>query len=217
MRHPPGQDRGKACSSFVLFVLLYSTPLHAATVVVAWNPSPSPEVTGYRVQYGTASGIWPQVVDVGPALTARVTLDPGRYYFTVVAYAQTGATSPPSIEVAATIPTTTADPCAFPLGATSVSIFVTGKLNKTGSGGPGSRAFITFQAASPNSPIVQLSIRANGVDVPDSVTDGTNLRAIGSVWFSVPQGPATYAFSVYARNMAGCSRDQPTGFTLAVP
>jgi hypothetical protein len=189
-------------------LLLLSSTARAATVVVAWNPSPSPEVTGYRVQYGTASGIWPQVVDVGPALTARVTLDPGRYYFTVVAYSPQ-ATSPPAAEVAATILAT--DPCAFPLGATSVSIFVTGKLNKTGSGGPGSRAFITFQAASPNSPITFLSVRANGIDLPDAVTEGTNLRAIGSLWFTIPPGVMGYA--VYGKNAAGCAREQPTGFS----
>jgi len=192
-------------------VLLSVVPCGAATVVVAWNASPSPEVTGYRVQYGTASGIWSTTLDVGPALTARLMLDPGHYFFTVVAYSQT-ATSAPTIEVAATVPPpTTTDPCAFPLGATSVSIFVTGKLNKTGSGGPGSRAFITFQAASPNSPIVQLSVRANGVDVPDSVTEGTNLRAIGSLWFTLPPGPMGYA--VFGKNAAGCSREQPTGFS----
>jgi hypothetical protein len=189
-------------------LLLGAVPLHAATVVVAWNASPSPEVTGYRVQYGTAPGIWPQVIDVGPVLTARVPLDPGRYFFTVVAYSQT-ATSAPTNEVAVTI--AASDPCAFPLGATAVSIFVTGKLQKTGSGGPGSRAFITFQAASPNSPIVFLSVRANGVDVPDSVTDGTTLRSVGSLWFTIPPGLMGYA--VYGKNAAGCAREQPTGFS----
>jgi len=197
----------------LLGALLYSTALHAATVTVAWNASPSPEVTGYFVEWGPAPGEHPNVVDApGPVTTRNVFIAaPGRYFFVVRAYSQTGA-SAASNEVAVTIlPATTADPCAFPLGATSVSIFVTGKLNKTGSGGPGSRAFITFQAASPNSPMVSLSIRANGVDVPDSVTEGTNLRAIGSLWFTLPPGPMGYA--VFGKNAAGCTREQATGFT----
>jgi len=199
--------------------LLAAVPVRAATVTVAWNPSPSPEVIGYRVQYGPTSGTWPQVVDVGPALTARVTLDPGRYFFTVVAYSQTGV-SASSNEVAVTIPpATTADPCAWPLGATSVTVGVTGKLNKTGSGGPGSRAFITFQVFSPNSPIVFLSVRANGVDVPDSVASATGpgdrLNSPGSLWFTIP--PGAFSYAIYARNGAGCAREQPTGFaTVAV-
>ena len=208
MSHLSGRDRGRVFS-FVVVVLLCSTALHAATVSLAWNPSPSPEVTGYRVQYGPTSGAWPTVIEVGAATTARLTLGPGRYFFTVVAYSQT-ATSAPTAEVSALVPAVE-DPCAFPLGTTAVSIFVTGKLQKTGSGGPGSRAFITFQAASPNSPIVQLSIRANGVDVPDSVTEGTNLRAPGSLWFTIPPGLMTYA--VYGKNAAGCTREQPTGFS----
>lgn len=207
MSHPSGRDRVQVFS-FVVAMLCYSTLLHAATVSLAWNPSPSPEVTGYRVQYGPTSGAWPTVIEVGAATTARLTLGPGRYFVTIVAYSQT-ATSAPSNEVAVTI--AAADPCAFPLGASSVAIFVTGKLNKTGSGGPGSRAFITFQAASPNSPIVQLAVRANGIDIPDSVTEGTTLRSVGSLWFTIP--PGFMGYSVSGKNAAGCTREQPTGFS----
>jgi len=199
--------------------LVWAGPVHAATTVtVAWDASVSPEVTGYRVEWGTAPGDHPNIVDApGPGTTRSVFLAvPGRYFFIVRAYTPT-QTSAPSNEVSVTIPPAATDPCAFPLGSTSVSIFVTGRLNKTGSGGPGSGAFITFRAFSPNSPITYLAIRANGVDVPDSVASATGvgdrLASPGSLWFTIPPGTGPYAYAVYAKNAAGCAREQPTGFS----
>lgn len=199
------------------FLFTVATPLRAATVTLAWDANPE-TVAGYRVFYGESAGLEVIPVDAGTALSIGVSnLIPGvQYFFLVRAYDSAGRISPDSNEVAYTVPVIPPnDPCAFPLGATSVSIFITGKLNKTGSGGPGSKAFIMFQAASPNSPVTFLSVRANGVDLLDSITQGSNLHAPGSLWFTLPTGPAT--FSVFARNAANCARDQPTGFAVGAP
>ncbi len=194
------------------------------TVTAIWDANTDGVTVGYRLYYGLTPGFDEDAgvtIDAGAAISVPVPLaamQAGRlYYFRVRAYTAAGVLSPPSTEVAFLVPAAPGDPCAFPLGATSVSIFVTGKLNKTGSGGAGSKAFITFQAASPNSPVTFLSVRANGTDIPDSVTEGTNLRAPGSLWFTIPPGPAMYTFSVFGRNLAGCTRDQPTGLSLTVP
>jgi len=191
-------------------------------VTAIWDANTDGVTTGYRLFYGLTPAFDDNdavKVEAGAATSVPVpiaTMQAGRlYYFRVRAYNADGVLSAPSNEVAFLVPQAPGDPCAFPLGATSVSIFVTGKLNKTGSGGPGSRAFITFQAASPNSAIIVLSIRANGVDIPDSLTEGTNLRAPGSLWFSIP--PIAASYSVFARNAAGCAREQPTGFSTTVP
>lgn len=211
----------------VLLVLLAAVSLGAApqagvralasvdgTVTAIWDAS-TDGATGYRLYYGLVPGLDETGVRVDTSATSVPVsgLLAGRtYYFHVRAVTAAGLVSAPSVEVAFLVPgVPPVDPCAFPLGATSVSIFVTGKLNRTGSGGPGSRAFITFQAASPNSPITVLAIRANGVDVPDSVTEGVNLRAPGSLWFTIPPGAMTY--TVYGKNAAQCAREQPTGFS----
>jgi len=44
-------------------------PCPAAQVTLAWDPSPEPAVTGYRVYYGTSSYYYTAVVDVGTRLT----------------------------------------------------------------------------------------------------------------------------------------------------
>jgi hypothetical protein len=219
----------------LLLVLLSLTPRAEAqvlravalaatgTVRVIWDPNPDGVTTGYVLFWGVTQGAEDEgAVDVPGSSSNTVQVSgllPGRvYFFHIRAYNAATVRGPSSNEISFLVPS---DPCAFPLGATSVSIFVTGKLNKTGSGGANSRASITFQAFSPNSPIDWLSIRANGVDIPDSVASATGptdkLNSPGALWFTMPQGPATYSFSVYGRNRAGCAREQPTGFTTTVP
>lgn len=196
----------------LLIGLLLACRAEAVTVVATWNASVDP-VDGYRLYYGTSMGSEIAQIDVGPSTTGTVVglFSGSLYFFHVRAYRLDGAISVPSNEVSILLP---GDPCAFPLGSASVSIFVTGKLNKTGSGGPGSRAYINFQAASPNSPIVYLSIRANGVDIPDSIASATGpndrLNSPGSLWFTIPTG--VFSYSAYGRNAAGCDREQATGF-----
>jgi hypothetical protein len=77
--------------------LLFGGPSWAADVSLAWNPSPSAGVLGYRIHYGTASGQYSTVVDVGNVLTATI---PGfaengtTYYFAATAYGDPATSSP---------------------------------------------------------------------------------------------------------------------------
>jgi len=71
-------------------------------VMLAWDPSPSPDVVGYELHVGTEPGTYGYVIDVGavtghplPPLTAGVT-----HYFAVSAYASDGRRSGFSNEVA---------------------------------------------------------------------------------------------------------------------
>jgi hypothetical protein len=67
---------------------LTGCPALAASVNLAWNPSTTANVTGYRVYYGTGSQNYSVVVDVGLAITAALSgLEDGKiYYFAVTAY-----------------------------------------------------------------------------------------------------------------------------------
>jgi hypothetical protein len=57
-------------------------------VGLAWDPSPDPDVTGYRIYQGPQSRIYTNIVDAGSQTTLTITsLDPGgQYYFTCTAY-----------------------------------------------------------------------------------------------------------------------------------
>lgn len=61
------------------------------TLNMAWDASVTPEVIGYRVYYGTQSGVYTQSKDVGNVLsTAIQDLQEGQtWYFVVRAYTAT--------------------------------------------------------------------------------------------------------------------------------
>ena len=91
----------------VLILIFVSTPdVSAASIKLAWNPSPEPLVTGYRLYYGRSSGVYAVVVDAGNRTDYTVTgLDAGlTYYFTATAYTGAGDESTFSNETSYTIP-----------------------------------------------------------------------------------------------------------------
>ena len=92
-----------------------STPptASAAAVTINWQPptentdgSTLTNLSGYTIHYGTKSGDYTQTVSVSnPGLATYVVdnLSPGTYYFTVAAVNSSGAESPLSSEVTATV------------------------------------------------------------------------------------------------------------------
>ncbi len=86
----------------VLAILITCCPILSrgqtnASVTLAWDASPSPEVVGYYVHYGTTNGAVSRV-DVGDVTTATVSnLTVGvTYVFFVTAYDKSGVESDPS-------------------------------------------------------------------------------------------------------------------------
>lgn len=106
-------------------------PCPAAQITLAWDPSPEPAVTGYRVYYGTSSYYYTAVVDVGNQTVLTISgLLPGvTYFFSATAYSEsTGDESYFSGEIAYTVP-----------GGTS-------SAPGSGSGGGGGGCFIATAA-----------------------------------------------------------------------
>jgi hypothetical protein len=74
-----------------------------ASVSLAWDASPSPNITGYKVYYGNASRSYGTPVTIGNVLTYTVTgLTPNTWYFAVTAFDNSGNESGYSNEVSAT-------------------------------------------------------------------------------------------------------------------
>jgi hypothetical protein len=66
----------------------------AADAILSWSPNTESDVAGYRVHYGTTSGLYPTVIDVGLVTAYTVSgLGPGTYYFALTAYNLAGAES----------------------------------------------------------------------------------------------------------------------------
>ena len=88
-----------------LFLTLVSCSLLLASVEteISWNANAEPDLAGYRVHVGTASGNYSQIYDVGKYTGYSLTLDePGvTYFFAVTAYDTAGNESSYSEEVTA--------------------------------------------------------------------------------------------------------------------
>src|SRR5260221_274320 len=96
-------DRWTLCLGWIILVvglLLQAQP--ASGVTFLWNRSTGSNIAGYRLFYGTASGSYSQIIDVGNATSFTVNglLRGHTYYFVVTAYDTTGAESGPSNQVA---------------------------------------------------------------------------------------------------------------------
>lgn len=95
-----------------------SLPVEAATAT--WDRSPDPTVVGYRLSYGTQSGVHGTSLDVGDVVSHVFFPPPGqRYYIVVQALDSTGALSSKSAEVVFDAPssggsTPSADPTNAP-------------------------------------------------------------------------------------------------------
>jgi hypothetical protein len=94
-----------------VLALLWNLPLLATmpptgSVTLMWNPSPSPDIAGYNVLYGTASGDYTSEVLVGNTNVVTISnLEPGiTYYFAVTCYNLAGEESAPSNEATYTVP-----------------------------------------------------------------------------------------------------------------
>ncbi len=90
------------CSwSFCLAWLTLCGVANAATLTIAWNRNPEPDIAGYVVHWGTQSGVYTSSSNVGNVTTQQVTglADGTVYYFVVKAYNTAGVMSGYSSEV----------------------------------------------------------------------------------------------------------------------
>ena len=74
---------------FSIFSYLLCIPhANAASVTLAWDPNGEPDIAGYRLYYGKASGTYESAIDVGNQTTFNISdLEDGKaYYFVVTAY-----------------------------------------------------------------------------------------------------------------------------------
>ncbi|MFL6568811.1 MAG: fibronectin type III domain-containing protein [Chthoniobacterales bacterium] len=75
------------------------------TVTLTWDASPSADVIGYRVHYGTHSGAYSNLVDVGNTTAADIAnlIDGTTYFFAITAYNAGNEESVPSDEFVHTV------------------------------------------------------------------------------------------------------------------
>src|ERR1043165_9198448 len=91
------------CILFVDWCIGGGAALAMQTVIVIWSATSEPDVIGYRLFYGTESGVYASQIDVADPLAVVTDLHEGAtYYFAAVAYNTAGLASLPSTEVSYT-------------------------------------------------------------------------------------------------------------------
>src|SRR5262245_316522 len=86
----------------VLSVCLWASAAEAASVTLAWNANPEPDIAGYVIEYGNLPGVRTSgQIAVGNVTTFQVNglTDGLPYYFSIRAVNTSGVQSGPSIEV----------------------------------------------------------------------------------------------------------------------
>src|ERR1700681_1452163 len=94
----------------LVIVLLFgsASKLLAANATATWNPNSELNIGGYKLSYGTQTGVYPTTVDCGNVTTYAMTLTPGRrFYFVLQAYDTSKLLSPRSAEVFFDVPAST--------------------------------------------------------------------------------------------------------------
>ena len=152
--------------------LLFLQQALASNVMLAWNPSPDPQVTNYNLYCGVASGVYTNQVAVGNTSSYQFTgLVPGvTYYFAVNAEDSNGLESPNSNEINYFVPLL---PCNITLG----------NLNQVYSGQP---AVVTSSTAPTNLPV---TFSYNGS--PSAPTNAGTYTVIATVVSATYTGAAT--------------------------
>nr|NIO20976.1 hypothetical protein [Candidatus Aenigmarchaeota archaeon] len=72
----------------LLLLVWFPLPLAASSLTAAWDPNPESDLAGYKVYYGTQSGDYDSVIDVGEVIRYTITgLEPETlYYLALTAY-----------------------------------------------------------------------------------------------------------------------------------
>ena len=101
--------RKRFLTLFLLVSLLVfgsALEVSAVNVRLAWDPSPEPLVTGYRLYYGTSSGEYTNVIDAGNRTDYTITglAEGTTYYFAATAYTGIGDESTFSNVTSYTVP-----------------------------------------------------------------------------------------------------------------
>jgi Fibronectin type III domain len=117
----------------LLLALLHNPAQAAASIILAWTPSLSPNTAGYDIYYGVTNGIYTQMVNVGNVTTATLSSLTGgtTYYFAVTAYNLFGVQSVLSNQASYALPATLTGLQIRAAPAGMFTLTVTGPIGQT--------------------------------------------------------------------------------------
>jgi hypothetical protein len=196
----------------LLFLGIVIGPVSAfasANVTLAWNQTSNPIVAGYDIYYGSASGVYTNVINAGnnTSVTISNLINGSTYYFAAATYSAAGAVSALSSEVAYTVsqPPPTLDPIGNRIINATVGVQA---VNLTGisSGSAGGNQVLTVSATSSNTNLVS-----------NPMVNYTGGNSAGSLTFSPVAGASGSAtITVTVNNGAASNNLTSRSFVITV-
>jgi hypothetical protein len=120
----------------VFIMVLFSQHAYATGIRISWQPSSGDDVAGYNVYYGTVSGDYDNMIDVGDVTTVDIgDLENDTYFFAVTAYNYAGEESAYSEEIEVST------------GSEGQSEVLPGGSDSSGGGGGGGGCFLSASSA----------------------------------------------------------------------
>ncbi|MCU0788250.1 MAG: Ig-like domain-containing protein, partial [Verrucomicrobia bacterium] len=178
--------------SLLTTTALLSPTAFAAEVTLAWDPSPDAGVAGYRLHYGTASGIYTGYTNAGAAttLTVRGLLDGTTYYFSATAVGTNQLESDFSNEIVYSVPA--ANTTITVIGGQTINEDgVAGPIGFTVGDGESAAGSLTLSAASSNAGLVPVSnivFGGSGASRTVSLTPVANASGSAQITVTVSDG-----------------------------
>src|ERR1700736_2128701 len=110
------QSRLRLCALLIVLTFGNFKVQAAQSIALAWDANTAPDIVGYRLYTGTASGVYTQQIEVGNNTSTSVSnlVDGTTYFFAVTDYDTSGVESSPSNEVSYTAPAVTPTPTPVP-------------------------------------------------------------------------------------------------------
>jgi len=180
-----------------LFVFQPYSSFAAATVNLAWDPSPGPDVAGYKVYYGTSSRNYAYNVNVGKSTSCSLSglAEGKKYYFAATAYNSSNAESSYSSEISHTIPTSSASNTTTSSSATN-----TNTSNLT---------------PDYNSTSTIFSLEAEDGDIHNAMVTAGDNNASSGTYILVPNGGGSNGYAAYTFQVTSAGNYVVWGRVLA--
>jgi hypothetical protein len=198
-------------------VCVAMTPFSAfatGSVTLAWNPSISMNVAGYKIYYGLASGVYNNTISAGSSTNVTVTglVEGTTYYFAVTAVDALGVESQFSNETSYSVPTNStpaAPPTLNPLS--SLTINENAGLQTVNLSG------ITSGTANEAQTLTVTAVSSNPGLIPNPAVNCTSLNATETLSFTPASGSYGTATVTVTVNDNGAGNNLVTqSFTVTV-